>query len=505
MRALRVSPLLGPLVLLAAVASCGDRSTSGAPEWPPILRLTNASGADTISAPLPALLTAQVHDAHGRPFVGIVVRFDASYLPIPTAFGNTAPAAAISTPDSTFGHVSLAKRTDGNGEVQVRVTLGRIVGPVKITVTVPEAGISDTAHFTAKPGHAAQVHSVIADTTIFVGASFQVQSKVIDQWSNIATEQPTFVAGPSIASIDAAGNAVAGSAAGRGWVAIRVGALTDTMRVTVVPRFALVAAQQLPDQWYGLTTAALDGTSRRVVLKDNVAARWPRWSPDGGTILFYEFVDVANMHLFTLTSDGVLQRVIASPPANLTSDYLGALTPDGQWVYFTGLVPFAQAPYLSNLTAWRVHPDGTGAEELLRTDGSPQGTYPAASPNGKEMIVTRDGILYRVDLATSASFNLGYPGERAQYSPRGDAVVYIEVRPGLVGPLWVMSPDGSNRRQLTPDARPYGQDAGFGWSPDGNFIIAAGPGGLELIRVSDGVILPLPFASAMTQPSLRQY
>ncbi len=504
MRGTRVREWLGAFVLLVAVASCGDRSTNAAPEWPPILRLTNASGADTINASLPALLTAQLHDANGRPFVGIVVRFDASYLPIPTTFGNIAPAAAISTPDSTFGHVSLARRTDGNGEVQVRVTLGRIAGPVTVSVTVPEAGIADTARFTVNAGHAAYVHALIADTTIFVGAGFQVQSKVIDQWSNIATEKPTFVAGPSVASIDAAGNAVAGAQAGRGWVAIRVGATTDTMHVTVVPRWTLVAAQSLPDQWYGLTTAALDGTGRRVVLKDNVAARWPRWSPDGSTILFSEFVDVSNMHLFSLTSEGVRQRVLSTLPANLTSDYLGALTPDEQWIYFTGLVAVAQAPYQSNLTAWRVHADGTGAEELLRGDGQPQGTYPAASPDGSEMIVTRDGVLYRVDLATSAAFNLGYPGERAQYSPRGDAVAYIEVRPGLVGPLWVMSRDGSNRRQLTSDARPYGQDAGFGWSPDGNFIVAAGPDGLELIRVADGLILPLPFARGMTQPSLRQ-
>ena len=100
---------------------------------------------------------------------------------------------------------------------------------------------------------------------------------------------------------------------------------------------------------------------------------------------------------------------------------------------------------------------------------------------------------------------LGILASARSTRPVGDAVVYMEARPGLVGPLWVMSPDGTNRRQLTPDARPYGQDAGFGWSPDGNFIIAAGLGGLELIRVSDGAILPLPFASAMTQPSLRQY
>jgi Tol biopolymer transport system component len=105
----------------------------------------------------------------------------------------------------------------------------------------------------------------------------------------------------------------------------------------------------------------------------------------------------------------------------------------------------------------------------------------------------RDGTLFIVTLVTSGWDSLGVYGEQGQYSPTGDRIAYIQVRPGLEGPLWVMNSDGSAPpRQLTSDSRLYGQYSGFGWSPDGRFLIARGPDNLELIRVADGLILPLP-------------
>ena len=98
-----------------------------------------------------------------------------------------------------------------------------------------------------------------------------------------------------------------------------------------------------------------------------------------------------------------------------------------------------------------VRADGTGAEQLLRPDQSMEGIYPGPSPDGSKYVTMRDGTLFIVDAATAAWISLGYVGEEGQYSPAGDRIAYVDIQPGLTGPLWVMKPTAARRGRSPRD------------------------------------------------------
>ena len=486
---------------LGAAACSSDRAAGPAASGPAILRITSGgSGSDTILTTLPQLLSVQVTDSAGHPFVGIIVRFDAVGIVDPT--GRTSSAAMVYAAPADSGNKTdaLALRTDGQGRAQARVILGNKAGAGTMLITVPDAGVQDTARYVIKPGKPFQVYTTIADTAVLTGATFAVPYKVIDYFGNFVTDLPTFTVGPALVRVDANGTVTAGDQPGRGWVEAKINGLADTLLVSVAPHWTVAATEQTSDGFWSIVTSALDGTSQRVLYRSGAATQLPHWSPAGDAIVYDEVGD-AYRHLYVLTMDGVRRRLIPSPPGILHSDWLGSSSRDGEWIYFTADAPDPLG--WSGITGWRVRVDGTGAEQLLRPDQTIEGIYPGPSPDGSHYIAMRDGTLFIVNLATSAWDSLGVYGEQGQYSPAGDRIAFIQVRPGLEGPLWVMSSDGTAPRQLTSDSRLYGQYSGFGWSPDGQFLIARGTNNLELIRVSDGLILPLPFSRSLLQPALK--
>jgi hypothetical protein len=491
---------LALVVVALGVAACSDH-TAPIPSGPAILRITSGgSGTDTILSTLPQLLTVRVTDSAGQPFVGMVVRFDAAEIVASDGLTSSATMIYAAPPDTGRLTDALVLRTDGQGRAQARVILGNKAGAGAMLITVPDAGVQDTARYVIKPGKPFQVYTTIADTAVLTGATFTVPFNVIDYFGNHVTDPPIFTVGPALVRIDANGAATAGDQAGRSWVEARVNGLADTMMVSVVPHWTVTASEPTSGDFWSIVTSALDGTAKRVLYRGGAATQMPHWSPAGDAIVYNE--DVAGTRrLYVLTLDGIRRRLIASPPSILHTEWLASFSHDGQWVYFTAdaLDPIGG----SGITGWRVRADGTGAEQLLRPDQSIQGIYPGPSPDGTHYIAMRNGTLFIVNLATSAWDSLGVAGEQAQYSPAGDRIAYIQVRPGLMGPLWVMNSDGSAPRQLTLDSRLYNQYDGFGWSPDGQFLIARGPNNLELIRVSDGLILPLPFSRSLLQPALK--
>jgi len=498
----RGSTFVFAALLAMTIVACGsDRGTGPVASGPAILRITSGgSGTDTILSTLPQLLTVQVTDSAGHPFVGVVVRFDPAEIVDANGLTSSATMVYAAPPDTGQRTVELALRTDGQGRAQARVILGNKAGTGAMLITVPDAGVQDTARYVIKPGKPYRVRTTIADTAVLTGATFSMPVKVTDVYDNSITDPPTFTVGPALVRVDANGTVTAGDQPGRGWVEARINGLADTMLVSVVPHWTVAASVQTSDGFWSIVTSALDGTNQRVVYRSGEATQWPRWSPAGDAILYTENTDLGARRLYVVTLDGARRRLIASPPSTLHSEWLGSYSHDGQWIYFTSDSPDPLG--WSGITGWRVHADGTGAEQLLRPDQSVEGVYPGPSPDGTHYIATRDGTLFIVDLATSAWDSLGVYGEEGQYSPAGDRIAFVQIRPGLAGPLFVMNADGSALRQITSDARPYGQYE-FGWSPDGQFLIARGPDNLELIRVSDGLILPLPFSRPMLQPALK--
>jgi Tol biopolymer transport system component len=64
-----------------------------------------------------------------------------------------------------------------------------------------------------------------------------------------------------------------------------------------------------------------------------------------------------------------------------------------------------------------------------------------------------------------------------------------------------MNTDGTNQRRVSPSTGGYNPDAGLDWSADGQWIVVRGQSTLELLNVTSGESLPLPFATRLFQPA----
>ena len=142
--------------------------------------------------------------------------------------------------------------------------------------------------------------------------------------------------------------------------------------------------------------------------------------------------------------------------------------------------------------------DGSGRVALARTSGgtdrvitpAPGNESPVWSPDGSRLLYISgagfaDSDLYVYSLGTGRSRRLtAHAGLDAfpAWSPDGRRIAWTASRGGRIA-IWVMSSDGSHKRQLT-----HGSTAEDpSWSPDGRTIafIAMPSGSLEIMR-ADG-------------------
>jgi len=107
--------------------------------------------------------------------------------------------------------------------------------------------------------------------------------------------------------------------------------------------------------------------------------------------------------------DIVIQNGIEGSPTALTTDASGsfsywtpAYSPDGNWILYAKVPVGATSG--AGCELWRIHPDGTGAEQLpITTTEVP--TYATWSPNGAEIFVPGDFTSYRVADGTVGKFD----------------------------------------------------------------------------------------------------
>ena len=119
--------------------------------------------------------------------------------------------------------------------------------------------------------------------------------------------------------------------------------------------------------------------------------------------------------------------------------------------------------------------DANGANSRVLTSGMRvyQGQYDW-SPTGTHIVFTaeRDGNreIYLVNVSNGATTNLSRHiahDSAPQWSPDGTQIAFISERSNFPTEIFVMSPDGSNVRQLTTSYRYLTQPV---WSPDGAWI-----------------------------------
>jgi len=475
--------LAGAVIAAGLMIGCGGDST--APKQTSGLQIeAGADVSDTIGVTLTQALVVQVRKPGGAVATGAVVRFTA--LPNDTLpYATTIAVAALNSQNfSAF----VSDSTDSQGRAAVLVQLGSVAGKAGTVITVPELGLTDTAWYTVKPGRPAHFALGVRDTVVSKGAGWDIGVHVTDRGGNsLSVDSVTFASINADVTVTASGHVTA-TTEGRAAIEVRFGTARDTSRASIVPPGVLVAVR--PGN--GVYLMNLDGTGLRTLSSIVDYSVFPQWSPDGSRVTIYEGNPYGTVSLTALSLDGTRTPLVPTP-----SSLLGGaawMRPD-----LSGLLYFA-GPQSGGgaMAVWRMNADGSGLVELGAPTDSYDFTHPAPSPDGKTVLYDFDpqGIM-AIDVATTTVHALGLHGFFPVYAPDGAHIAYLSG-----SSLMIANSDGTGARSLWNSSDV--DVTAPSWSADGKWILApqAG-GGAALVRVADGVVLPLPFAWGYYQLALH--
>ncbi len=235
-------------------------------------------------------------------------------------------------------------------------------------------------------------------------------------------------------------------------------------------------------------------------------AYW-QWSPDGDWIAVVTAgragFPVQYTGLWAVRTDGNDSRELVAMTNAQNGLLVAGWTPDSKWVLYSPDPSFS-ASYIADGLQWQAVPlDGSQApqgvfdpalsasidlkQEVLRYDD-----YVSFSPNSGSLVAVRGGgrdafdhkRITVVDVAggftsrdiTPPEVGAGSPA----WSPDGSTIAYtVGPQSGAGTPwdvvqrrIWLMDPDGSNKRRLIPDE--FGQDTPQ-WSGDGQYVLYVRP------------------------------
>ena len=466
--------------------SCGGDTTSPKPKAG-LQIVAGSDVTDTIGVALTQALIVQVRDRNGVLAPGAVVRFNA--LPNDSAPG--VAAIAVATLNSQNFSDFATDSTDAQGRAAMLVELGSIAGSAGIAITVPELGLTDTARYTVNPGQPAQFALGVKDTVVTRGNAWDIKARVMDRDGNkLSSDSVSYTSLNSGATVTTSGHITAVSE-GRAEIEVRFGTAHDTSRASVVPPGLVVGVHA----YVGVNVMNLDGTSARTLTSIGDYSVFPQFSPDGKRITIYEGNPYGAVIVTAVSVlDGTRTPVVPAP---------ATLLGGAAWVHpdMAGLLYFS-GPQLGNgaMTVWRMNADGSSLVQLAAPANTYDFTHPAPSPDGKTVLYDVDpqGIM-AIDVATGNVHALGLQGFFPVYSPDGTHIAYL-TGTGLM----IANSDGTSSRSLSGSFS-YDGIMAPSWSADGKWILAPRPavGSAALVRVSDGVVLPLPFTSSYTQLSLH--
>ncbi len=477
-------------VTLCFALSCSDGSGPGSNS---ISFSAGNAQTDTVFAELSQALNVRVRGAPR----GTVVRFEA--LPVDSL--NSAAGVYVGSLTSPFYGTFLADSTDASGEAHALIKLGVIAGTGRLKVAVPTLNLEATATFTILPGHAFRVLAFPKDTALFASRMFQARGAVTDRFGNPRTDPVTYTGLNGNVTVSSNGQVVA-TAISRASYEVRAGNVADTGYVSIVPN-GTIAALRLPANGSTpeLVMFQLDGSELKVLTTLTIPTYDdpnPRWSPDGSRIVFSAGASTAS-RLFTVTTSGVVSRLIPSPPVGLIAEVWPHYTHDGAYIYFAG------RPTTTNYMIWRVANDGTGAVRI--SPDSVSGTAevrPAPSSDGNRLAyvyVTYSGTAnIRIKYFGPDTTSTWYVnGNTPRWDPVANRLAYVRQ---YGGPILVVNGDGTAEHVVSAPDHLY-EERTFDWSPDGQWIVARGTNVLELINVSSGLTLPLGYSSNMNMPTWR--
>lgn len=201
-----------------------------------------------------------------------------------------------------------------------------------------------------------------------------------------------------------------------------------------------------------IATMRVDGTDFHVITRDPIAAKQPRWSPDGTQLLYFRVDKDGILRLMVMNADGTNPHEIKG--THNTGDFNPPdWSPDGSLILYTTF--HGGPPFLATIAA-------TGGRPHFLETGS------------------------------------GWPEVGGAWSPDGSSIAYtrgVETQDGvLVFEVWVMNADGTGGHRLA--ALPGSSAEAPAWSPDGSKVafigtesgIYRGNGVLYVVDVATGEV-----------------
>jgi Tol biopolymer transport system component len=214
-------------------------------------------------------------------------------------------------------------------------------------------------------------------------------------------------------------------------------------------------------RFFTIWVANANGTNPRQILTH---ALWPTFSPDGKQIAFFGRPEGKPEGLYIAFADG---GSVTGPhiigPGVCCMDW----SSDGQWIVYTN----SPRPNRPGGPIAMVKMDGTFKTIVpLGVDGN----GPAFSSDGKQIVYSgclpntnTCGLMIVPTSGGAPRMVTTDNGGNADWSPRGDKIVYQASDSAGHTQVFVVNPDGSGKRQLTRGTSNDGQPV---WSRDGSAI-----------------------------------
>jgi hypothetical protein len=379
---------------------------------------------------------------------------------------------------------SITIKTDSLGRAAARVGFGTISGRTGVRVIVPSLGLEDTVLYTVSPGNPTRMKLLDKDTLVATGSTYGIRVAVVDRVGNSTSEPIIYSAGPGVVASPSGSVTVGGSVA-RSYVALTSRFGVDTSRVSVVPKWDMVA-DRYNGRDFSVYTLKADGSEVTEIATSGSLYISPERSAAASSVAYYQGDPASNASIVVVDPKKV-GRIIVGPNA-FASGYWPRWSNDGLWIYFVG-----QRRSADVRSIWRVRADGSGLDSLTHVAATGFLVPPAPSPDGRSIAISDTSGLRIFDIAARTSRVLRPGCSMPRYSAEGNGLACIANSAAVV-----MNADGSNRRVLpgfgcvsSPDTcidEIYGVD----WSPDGRWLVMAlGSATQILVNVDDGSRVPL--------------
>ncbi|MBD3414125.1 MAG: hypothetical protein GF421_06825 [Candidatus Aminicenantes bacterium] len=200
---------------------------------------------------------------------------------------------------------------------------------------------------------------------------------------------------------------------------------------------------------------------------NSIQDEYPVFSPDGKKIAFSSNLK-GQYDIYVMDEDGTdVQRVTSSSHKEETPAWF----PDNKSIAYTKNLG---GTFRSKDFLFMTHLDSQRTKKII-TDFQKTHIIPWISPDGSMLTFTAkrtlgwDVALYDFEQEQFRFLEKGGKSCRGRFSPKGNKIAYVSSKADGKGDIWLMNPDGSQKKRLTQRDDTY--DYFPSWSPDGKFIV----------------------------------